>query len=93
MKTVRQNTFETNSSSTHSVTICSKRTPNNKPSIPLVEDGCVYPDRLGQFETEIGYEGSSLVCIQPKRKQHYSMHGWKNCLIMVVLNLKIWYQF
>lgn len=43
MKTIRTNCFETNSSSTHSVTIISKRDDDKK---PLIKDGVLYPQNL-----------------------------------------------
>jgi len=47
MKTIRTNTFETNSSSTHSVTIKTKGTSKDKVVDPLVKDNVLYPSRLG----------------------------------------------
>lgn len=49
MKTIRQNTFETNSSSTHSLTILSLkdlREGNKKTYEPLVVDGVLIPGNL-----------------------------------------------
>lgn len=58
---IRQNCYETNSSSSHSVTIRnrSKQPDNCK---PVLEDGVLYPKRLSQFSHDIGCDGSSLVC-------------------------------
>ncbi len=63
MKTIRQNVFETNSSSTHSVTITRKSNPSVKAdSKPLVDKQVLYPMRLSQFSTSFGYEGSNTSC-------------------------------
>lgn len=58
---IRQNCFETNSSSTHSVTIRNRsKVPDNHK--PIFEDGVLFPKRLNQFSHDIGCDGSSLVC-------------------------------
>jgi hypothetical protein len=52
MKTIRTNTFETNSSSTHSVTIGKK---NKKVGgKELVEDGVLHPSRLSGYTNSVG---------------------------------------
>lgn len=56
MKTVRQNVFETNSSSSHSITIYNKNDPKRKAGKlprPLEVDGVLYPDRLTDYRTSI----------------------------------------
>ena len=63
MKTIRQNVFETNSSSTHSVTIQTKGNPKTgKVKRPLVEGNTLYPFRLHDYSTSFGYDGSNLQC-------------------------------
>lgn len=58
---VRQNCFETNSSSTHSVTIRNRcKAPDDVK--PILEEGVLYPKRLNQFSHSIGSDGSSMVC-------------------------------
>ena len=67
MKTVRLDTFETNSSSTHSVTIRNKS--EVKERSPLIENGKLYPSRLHKYKVDIGdSEGSSLVLDTPLMK-------------------------
>lgn len=69
MKTIRENVFETNSSSTHSVTISRRSEPKVKqPEKPLVDKGTLYPNRLHQFSTEIGYDGSNISCDTKDKK-------------------------
>ena len=61
---VRQGVFESNSSSTHSLTIQTKRphTPDKEPlPLPLVLDNVLCPDRLASYERSVG-ETSMLSC-------------------------------
>lgn len=69
MKTVRHNVFETNSSSTHSVTITTKSAPKpGKTPRELVVDGTLYPMRLSDYSTSFGYDGSNLNCDTKDKK-------------------------
>ena len=54
MKTIRNNVFETNSSSTHSVTLYSLNEKDSKKIQPLVEHGVLYPDRLSDYSKSYG---------------------------------------
>jgi hypothetical protein len=60
MKTIRINTFETNSSSTHSITIGNKSNGKSKKHLPLVEEMVLYPKRVNQFRVYAG-ESSATV--------------------------------
>lgn len=52
---VRQEVFESNSSSSHSVTISKKGFNHpNKAQRPLVVDNILYPDRLNDYSVEFG---------------------------------------
>jgi hypothetical protein len=68
----RQNTFETNSSSTHSVTISTKSSKNQKYE-PLVENGVLYPSRLDQRGQSFG-DSSFLICGTPEEKTAIVTH-------------------
>lgn len=57
---IRQNCFETNSSSTHSVTI-RNRCKVSENAQPVLEEGILYPRRLAQYSHSIGCEGSSMI--------------------------------
>jgi hypothetical protein len=61
MKTIRKNTFETNSSSTHSLTIERKGTKAKTALQPLVDDGVMYYERLDTHTKHFG-ESSILCC-------------------------------
>lgn len=52
MKTIRKNTFETNSSSTHSITIGTKGEYSK--SSPSVENNILYPSRLATYKISYG---------------------------------------
>ena len=69
MKTVRTNTFETNSSSTHSISIRSIK-ENEKTYEPLVENGTLYPTRISQYAEYIDHRegGYNLVCRTKEQK-------------------------
>lgn len=72
MKTIRHNTFETNSSSTHSITIRSICIDNSK---VLIEDNCFYPERIRESNIfRSNDEGYSLVCSTPEQKAALLLH-------------------
>lgn len=73
MKTIRTNTFETNSSSTHSVTIHRKGDTGGKIVRPLVVDGILYPDALKDYSLEVG-EATTLVCDTKDKKAAIVCH-------------------
>jgi hypothetical protein len=55
MKTIRTNTFETNSSSTHSVTIQTKGSGKSNRNKPLVDDqGRLVPKNLSSYTRSVG---------------------------------------
>lgn len=53
--------FESNSSSTHSISITSKSKGSSEKK-PIVVDGVIFPYVLDSYSVEIGYGGSSLRC-------------------------------
>lgn len=77
MKTIRTNCFETNSSSTHSVTIASKKALNDQ-AMPLVVDGLLIPGNLSYTsayrEIESGDGGHSLQCTTYEQKAALLLH-------------------
>jgi len=77
MKTIRTNTFETNSSSTHSVTIQTKGRKNKKILEPLVENNILYPARLGAYENSAGE--SSFLCCDTKDMKAAVIAHWIDC--------------
>ena len=58
---VRSGTFETNSSSTHSVSIRLKGSDEKNERLPLVENDVLYPGRLSGYTLSLG-ESSATVC-------------------------------
>jgi hypothetical protein len=68
MKTIRTNTFETNSSSTHSVTVGPKGGNKDKTVKPLVENGILYPNRLKGYVNSPAYDCEFLVCDTTDKK-------------------------
>ena len=70
MKTIRRRVFETNSSSTHSITITGKSDRITSEVLPLVEDGVIYPERLSSREIDILKDSdiSFLVCRTKEEK-------------------------
>lgn len=81
MKTIRHNTFETNSSSTHSLTVVTNTDPSSKlEDSELVIDNILYPAKLRDIaisEAEDGSYGSSthrLVANNVHRKAALLIH-------------------
>lgn len=66
MKTIRTNTFETNSSSTHSLTI-QKKSAKKSGTLPLVIDGVLHPENLSNYTNHFG-DSSILSCDTPDMK-------------------------
>lgn len=66
MKTIRQGTFETNSSSTHSISVSTIGEKNTK-TPPLVEGGVIYPSRLRHYADHFG-ESTFLRCDTVEKK-------------------------
>lgn len=62
MKTIRKKVFETNSSSSHSITINSIEAPSTKECQPLVEMNILYPERLSDYLQKYTFDESYLVC-------------------------------
>ena len=75
MKTIRQNTFETNSSSTHSISITKK---NKSKQLPLVdEDGYLLIKNLKSYTTSFGdYSDSSILECETKDKKSAIFVNW-----------------
>lgn len=69
MKKIRQNTFETNSSSTHSLTV--------NISDPIFVEGTLYPDRLHAIEINDD-ECKILICSDTLSKLAYYLHFLKD---------------
>lgn len=65
-KQIRQNCWETNSSSTHSVTIQTKGS-GKRDTKPLVENNVLYPFRLSGYSSSFG-EASYLSCQDKESK-------------------------
>ena len=62
MKTIRNNVFETNSSSTHSITIQSKK--KRVKESPLIKGEFLYPKRLVDYSNNMsGYSESSILIL------------------------------
>lgn len=79
-KTIRSNCFETNSSSTHSVTIINKsqlRTKAKEEKLPLVKDNVLYPAHLKFSDnyTQAG-EASILNAITTDEKAALFIQHW-----------------
>ena len=70
MKTIRRCVFETNSSSTHSITITGKSDRDIPKILPLVEYGVIYPERLSSREIDVlkNSDLSFLVCSTKEEK-------------------------
>lgn len=94
MKTVRHNTFETNSSSTHSITILNKKDFSQK---SLLIDNVLHPENLkftpAYSRNETGYGRSSTLTAETRdqkaalfinhmisflRESHYDLPDWIN---------------
>ena len=78
MKTIRKGVFETNSSSTHSITIGSKVEPKNPKIQPLVVDGILYPARLSQREQklDLGYDDLTTTVCSTKDEKAALLVNW-----------------
>ena len=78
MKTIRNSVFETNSSSTHSITIGSKVEPTNPKIEPLVVDGILYPSRLIQREQslDLGYDNLTTTVCSTKDEKAALLVNW-----------------
>lgn len=76
MKTIRTDCFETNSSSTHSVTIRSKSTHVKDPEKQLIIDGILYPGNLRYSSAYRSDErdGYVLVASDPAEKASLVFH-------------------
>jgi|688.fasta_scaffold14164_18 hypothetical protein len=85
MKTIRHNTYETNSSSTHSITIISKSKDRKSKfrRAEIFEDGILYPGNLNDSEayTHIptGEEGYVVKCYTPHQKAALTVHYLNAC--------------
>ncbi len=77
MKTIRANCFETNSSSTHSVTISSKSKSSKRATNPLVTDNVLDPSNLNDYEVGAG-DNSFLNCDTVDKKAAIVVH-WLTC--------------
>ena len=62
MKTIRRGVFETNSSSTHSISIEKIGAPKGRELKPLLEDGVLNLDNLENYENNLDYIGYILTC-------------------------------
>lgn len=78
MKTIRENTFETNSSSTHSVTIRSK-TKKSKSRKPLVKNGELIPENLSDYTQSFG-DSTGTVCDTKDMKAAIVVHWLKEAV-------------
>jgi len=78
MKTIRTSCFETNSSSTHSITITSKSAQT--PGKPLEENGVLYPQNLRFVESyrSDGCDGHSLHASTVAEKTALMIHHLKS---------------
>ena len=74
MKTIRTQTFETNSSSTHSVTIDKMSAKYEKPVRPLVTDNILDARALDDYTVSFG-ESSYTVC-DTKDKKAAIVYNW-----------------
>jgi len=80
MKTIRHNTYETNSSSTHSITVINKKEerPSNLVYAPILENNVLYPKNLNKSEayTEIstGEGGYIIKCRTSYQKAALTIH-------------------
>ena len=77
-KTIRKNVFETNSSSTHSISIVDS---NEKSYLSIVDEQYIYPSRLYQYEyyIESGEGGHILRCDTKELKTVIVLH-WLRAL-------------
>ena len=82
MKTIRKGVFETNSSSTHSITIGVKTTPENPNIEPLVEENILYPARLIQRQTslDLGYDNLTTTICSTKDEKAALIINWLHYL-------------
>ncbi len=82
MKTIRKEVFETNSSSTHSITIGVKITPENPNIEPLVEKSILYPARLIQRQTSLnlGYDDLTTTICSTKDEKAALIINWLHYL-------------
>lgn len=77
-KQIRSGVFESNSSSTHSVTIRNKRSPKDpKPTRELVKDNILYPNVLTDYTMSFSYDSSSTCC-DTKDKKAAIVCNWVN---------------
>lgn len=102
MKTIRRSVFETNSSSTHSITI--EATGENINYEPLVEDDTLYPDRIDQYniDLETGDGGYILSCDTKDKKAALICH-WTTVVVndmysrdeqeKIDAELELWYTY
>lgn len=70
--TIRQGVFETNSSSTHSITITNKNEIKNIPK--LIEDNVLYCDNLVYYNNEFGEDIIILTCNSTVEKLALLIH-------------------
>ena len=62
MKTIRRGVFETNSSSTHSISIEKIGASKGRDPKPLLENGILNLDNLENYENNLDYRGYILTC-------------------------------
>ena len=62
MKTIRKGVFETNSSSTHSISIEKIGASKGRDPKPLLENGILNIDNLSSYENNLDYRGYILNC-------------------------------
>jgi hypothetical protein len=80
MKTIRHNTYETNSSSTHSITVINKKHDRvtKARTAPILTDNVLLPANLGQSEAyttiETGEGGYVLKCRNSYQKAALTVH-------------------
>lgn len=84
---VRTGTFETNSSSTHSVSI-SLKGAYQKANRPLVENNILYPERLDDYTHGFG-ESSATVC-STKDEKAAIVCNWIYCKVVNYFDKKQW---
>ena len=77
MKTTRSSVFESNSSSTHSVTISTKGASSKQPVRPLVTEGTLNPSALKDYSVSLG-EASVIVCDTRDKKAAIVCHWLEN---------------
>ena len=92
MRTIRKNVFETNSSSTHSISIIDSSTLNQ--SRPITDNNYIYPNRLADysFYIESGEGGHSLRCNTKELKSALVLHWILSLSYENIINPGLFYQ-